>query len=120
MKNQSKGIAHLLNAFKYSIDGFKWAFKKEVAFRHDILFAIVVLTIVAITTDFNLIRCAIVLSAFLLLLIVELLNTAIECVVDIVSPEYNILAKATKDMCSTAVFIAIILVFVATLSVIFL
>ena len=120
MKNKSKGIVHLFKALTYSIDGFKWAFQKESAFRHDILFAIFILTVVCFTTDFNLIRCTIVLSTLLLLFIVELLNSAIECVVDIVSPEYNILAKATKDMCSTAVFIAIILVFVATISVIFL
>ena len=118
MKNDSKGVWHLIKAFKYSLDGFKWAVKKESAFRHDIIFYILIILIVALTTNFNPICILAVIATIFLLFITELLNTSIECVVDIVSPEYNTLAKAAKDMCSAAVFLAVLLVLIIAASVI--
>ena len=120
MKNNTTGLKHFLKAFGYSIDGFKWIIKKEAAFRHDILFAILVIAITSCATSFNLKKIAIVVASTFLLFIVELLNSAIECVVDIVSPEFNILAKAAKDMCSAAVFVAVVIVLFAMGVVIFL
>ncbi len=108
MKNTSKGLRHFFKAFRYSIEGFEWIWQKEVAFRHDTIFSIVAIITVGFATNFDILRMSIVVIATLLLLIVELLNSAIECVVDLVSPEYHILAKAAKDMCSAAVFIIII------------
>ncbi len=120
MKNTSKGLKHFFKAFCYSIDGFKWILKKEVAFKHDIIFAIVAITSVVFLSNFNFTKIAIITIAVLILLITELLNTAIECVVDMVSPQYNILAKAAKDMCSAAVFLAVIVAIITWLSVLFL
>ena len=110
MKNKSTGLEHFFKAFGYSIDGFKWIVKNETAFRHDIVFAIVAIAITSFTTSFDLKKIAVVFVSTLFLLIVELLNSAVECVVDMVSPEFNILAKAAKDMCSAAVFLAVIVV----------
>ncbi len=115
MKNSTKGITHFFKAFGYSIDGFKWVWQKEVAFRHDVLFGIITIAIVAFLTNFNITRIAFTLASVLILLITELLNSAVENVVDIVSPEYNILAKSAKDMCSAAVFIAVVLVIITSI-----
>ena len=119
MKNTTKGITHFFKAFRYSIDGFKWIWQKEVAFRHDVVFSIITIAVVAFLTDYNLTRIAITVSATFILLITELLNSALENVVDIVSPEYNILAKAAKDMGSAAVFIAVVLVILTSMCSIF-
>ena len=116
MKNDSKGILHFIKAFRYSLDGFKWIFLNEAAFRHDIAFALAIFLIVALATNFNPICILAVVATIFLLFITELLNTSIECVVDIVSPEYNILAKAAKDMCSAAVFVAVLLVLIVAIS----
>ena len=120
MKNKTTGLKHFFKAFGYSIDGFKWIIKKEAAFRHDIVFAFVVVAITSYATSFDLKRTALVIASIILLFIVELLNSAVECVVDMISPEFNVLAKAAKDMCSAAVFLAVIVVLSVMVAVIFL
>ena len=103
------GIRRLINAFGYSIEGFKAAFKHEDAFRQEVALAIVLIPL-AVYLGENSIERAIMIASVLLVLIVELLNSAIEAAVDHTSTEHNALAKQAKDIGSTAVFFALIIV----------
>lgn len=105
------GLRRLLNAFGYSLDGFKAAYKHEDAFRQEVLLAII-LTPLAFYLGKNAIEIALMVASVLLVLIVELLNSAIEAVVDRVSIERHELAKRAKDIGSAAVFIALLIMVV--------
>ena len=101
------GLRRLFNAFGYSIEGFKAAYKHEDAFRQEVRLAII-LTPLAFYLGNNAIEIALMVTSILLVLIVELLNSAIEAVVDRVSIERHELAKRAKDIGSAAVFIALL------------
>ncbi len=112
------GLRRLFNAFGYSVDGFKAAYKHEDAFRQEVLFAII-LTPLAFYLGDNAIEIALMVASVLLVLIVELLNSAIEAVVDRVSIERHELAKRAKDIGSAAVFIALLVVVVVWCLILF-
>lgn len=103
------GLVRLMNAFGYSLEGFKAAFKHEDAFRQEVFLAIV-LTPLAIYLGKSSIERALMIASILLVLIVELLNSAIEAAVDHTSTEHNALAKRAKDIGSAAVFLALSIV----------
>lgn len=105
------GIRRLINAFGYSLEGFKAAFKHEDAFRQEVVLAIVLIPL-AVYLGKSAIERAMMIASVLLVLIVELLNSAIEAAVDHTSTERNALAKQAKDIGSTAVFFALIIVLV--------
>ena len=109
MKEESKGIRHFCKAFGYSMSGLRFAFR-EPAIRQELLLGIVNCVVLVI---FNLpIWSRIVLFAlWFLVFVVELLNTAIEAVVDLVSPQFNELAKKAKDLGSAAIFCSLLLFF---------
>lgn len=100
------GLRRLLNAFGYSLDGFKAAYKHEDAFRQEVLLAAIMIP-VALYLEHAALDRALMIGSVLLVLIVELLNSAIEAVVDRVSIERHELAKRAKDIGSAAVFIAL-------------
>lgn len=100
------GLRRLLNAFGYSLDGFKAAFKYEDAFRQEVFLAVVLIPLAFYLTAEPLHR-ALMIGSVLLVLMVELLNSAVEAVVDRVSVERHELAKRAKDIGSAAVFIAL-------------
>lgn len=104
------GIQRILNAAGYSIAGFKSAFKHEAAFRQ-----IVLINLILIPTSFFLevsaAEQAIMVAVCLLSIIVELLNSAIEAVVDRISLEKHELSKNAKDMGSAAQFISLTIIF---------
>jgi len=105
---KKKGLARIIAAFFYSIDGLKQALTKETAFKQEFiiyLLAIIPLYFIPINVFFK----SLLLLAQTIILIVELLNSAIEAVVDLNTLEYNILAKKAKDFGSAAVLISIIL-----------
>ena len=112
------GLRRLLNAFGYSADGFKAAYKHEDAFRQEVLLSII-LTPLAFYLGNNAIEIALMVASVLLVLIVELLNSAIEAVVDRVSIERHELAKRAKDIGSAAVFIALLVVVVVWCLILF-
>jgi len=103
------GIRRLINACGYSLEGFKAAFKHEDAFRQEVFLAIVLIPL-AVYLGKSAIERAMMIASVLLVLIVELLNSAIEAAVDHTSTEHNTLAKQAKDIGSTAVFFALIIV----------
>jgi diacylglycerol kinase (ATP) len=100
------GIRRLMNAFGYSLDGFKAAFKHEDAFRQEVFLAVVLIPL-ALYLESEVLHRALMIGSVLLVLIVELLNSAVEAVVDRVSIERHELAKRAKDIGSAAVFIAL-------------
>ncbi len=102
----AKGIVRIWRAMWYSLDGLKCAAKGEAAFRQELALA-VILVPAALVLPLGLIWKAALISSVLIVLIVELLNTAVESVVDLVSPQYHPLAKRAKDMGSAAVFISL-------------
>ncbi|NQY27758.1 MAG: diacylglycerol kinase [Piscirickettsiaceae bacterium] len=100
------GIARVINAAAYSWLGFKAAYKYEAAFRQE-LWLCVFLVPAALYFGDTLADKAILISSLLFVLIVELINSAIEAVVDRIGDEIHELSGRAKEMGSTAVFIAI-------------
>jgi diacylglycerol kinase (ATP) len=105
------GLRRLINAFGYSVEGFKAAFKHEDAFRQEVFLAIVLIPL-AFYLGKTSIEKALMITSVLLVMIVELLNSAVEAAVDHTSTEHHALAKRAKDIGSAAVFFALAIVFV--------
>jgi len=105
------GLKRVWNAFFYSLEGFGAAWKHEDAFRQESLLAVVLIPLAFFLADAPLER-ALMIASVLLVLIVELVNSAIEATVDRISLENHQLAKRAKDIGSAAVLIALINVLV--------
>jgi diacylglycerol kinase (ATP) len=112
------GPQRIWNAFFYSLDGLAAALKHEDAFRQESLLALVLIPI-ALLMPVSAVGKAFMVASVLLVLITELLNSAIEAVTDRVSLEDHRLAKRAKDMGSAAVLLSLINVPVVWLLVIF-
>ena len=110
-KPGNTGLKRLLCATLYSFAGFSWAWRNESAFRQELLL-VIVLTPVAWFLGKNGIERALMIGVLLLVLVVELLNTAVEAVVDRFGDGQHELSKAAKDLGSAAVFVALINVIV--------
>lgn len=101
------GWRRVLNAFFYSMAGFAAAFKYEDAFRQEIILAAILIPLTFFLPASNIGR-ALMIASMLLVLIVELLNSALEATVDRISIENHPLAKRAKDIGSAAVFVALL------------
>ncbi len=101
------GLRRIWNAFHYSLDGLSAAYRYEDAFRQETWLALVALPLALWLGDSTLER-VMMIGSVLLVLIVELVNSAIEATVDRVSLERHQLAKRAKDIGSAAVLIALI------------
>lgn len=104
-------MRRLWNAFLYSLAGLKAAYLHETAFRQEVWLAIILIPLACILPASALGRMAMI-GSVLLVLIVELLNSSIEAVVDRISLEKHELSKRAKDCGSAAVLISLINVFV--------
>ena len=103
-----KGLARIWAALFYSLHGLRFSIGNEAAFRQEIgLF--VVLLIVLFFLPISIVFKCMLFFANTTVLIVELLNSAIETIVDMTSPDYHELAKQAKDLGSAAVFISLLL-----------
>ena len=112
------GIKRIINATGYSLKGLKAAFIHEAAFRQELLLTIVLLPL-AIYFGQNSIECAILIGSLFLVLIVELLNSAVESVVDRIGNEHHELSGRAKDIGSAAVFVSLVNVVVVWSIIIF-
>jgi diacylglycerol kinase (ATP) len=101
------GLARIKSALGYSLDGWRTAFRNEQALRQEVAIALALLPF-ALLLPLTLAERAVLIAAILLVLIVELLNSAIEAVVDRVSLERHELAKRAKDYGSAAVMLSIL------------
>lgn len=101
------GLRRIWNAVFYSLDGFRAALRHEHAFRQEVLLAALLIPLSFLFTASGVGR-ALMIASVLLVLIVELLNSAVEAVVDRVSLEHHELAKRAKDIGSAAVMLSLI------------
>jgi len=101
------GIRRIWNALNYSLAGLRSAFKNEDAFRQEV-FLSVLLVAAAFYLDVAPLERALMIFSVLLVLVVELLNSAIEAAVDRVSLEHHRLSKRAKDIGSAAVFVSLV------------
>ena len=115
---QNTGFRRIYNAFFYSMAGLAAAWNNEAAFRQESIVAIVLVPVAfwlgQSTSQIGLL----VLSVFIVL-IVELLNSAVEAAIDRISDERHALSKQAKDIASAAVFISLVLFAVIWALVIF-
>jgi len=102
------GFKRIFSAMFYSIDGFRAAWKHEHAFRQEMMIAVPGIVSALFLPVSSLERLALI-AVLLLVLIIELLNSAIEAVVDRVSLDRNPLSKNAKDLGSAAVMLAFFL-----------
>jgi diacylglycerol kinase (ATP) len=103
-----KGLARIIRALGFSLDGLRSCYRLEAAFRQEVIIFFLLLPLLfflPISLEFKLI----VLVVNTLVLVVEVLNSSIEAIVDKASPEFHHLAKHAKDMASGAVFLALVL-----------
>ena len=101
------GLRRLMNAFGYSMDGFKAAYRHEDAFRQEVWLALVLIPL-AFYLESEALHRVLMVGSVILVMIVELLNSAVEAVVDRVSIERHALAKRAKDIGSAAVLLALV------------
>lgn len=102
------GLARIARATGYSFKGLKAAFAGEEAFRQELLI-VAVLSPLALWLGRTAVERALLIGSLLLLLIVELLNSAVEAAIDRIGPERHELSGRAKDMGSAAVFVALVL-----------
>ena len=100
------GLRRLINATRYSAEGLSDAFRLEDAFRKEVLAAVVLIPLAMWLGNTGIER-ALMSFSVLLVLIVELLNSAVEATVDRISLENHHLAKRAKDIASAAVMLAL-------------
>ena len=100
------GIARIRAAFFYTLKGLRHAMAHEAAFRQEVLL-VGILSLIIVVLPLSLLWKGLLFFATALVLIVELLNSAIEAVVDLASPGFHELAGRAKDMGSAAVFICL-------------
>jgi diacylglycerol kinase (ATP) len=104
---QRSAFTRVWRALLHSLDGLAAAFRHEEAFRQEVLLALVLVPI-ALHTPASGTGKALMIGSVLLVLVVELVNSAIEAVIDRISLEDHVLAKRAKDMGSAAVMLALI------------
>jgi diacylglycerol kinase (ATP) len=100
------GLRRVLNAFGYSMAGLRAAYTCEDAFRQEVWLAVLLIP-TALLLPVSGVAKALMVGSILLVLVVELLNSAVEAAVDRVSLENHRLAKRAKDIGSAAVLMAL-------------
>jgi len=103
------GLRRIVSAAGYSLCGLKTAWRTEAAFRQEVILAAILLPL-AFLLGTNGMERAVLIGACMVVLVAELLNSAIEAVVDRIGPEQHHLAGAAKDLGSAAVFVALVMV----------
>lgn len=116
MNNKPK--YHLFNNTKYAIDGFLYAFKTESSFKLELLCSIFIIVGIFLIDASFMAKIALLITG-ILVLIIELVNSAIENVVDLVTIDQHPLAKSAKDIGSAAVMFSIILHVIVWIAVVY-
>jgi diacylglycerol kinase (ATP) len=104
-RNKPTGITRLLRAFGYSFQGFGYAWREEAAFRQEVALSLLVIPAGLYLGNSGVER-ALLVCPMLLILVVEILNSAVEAVVDRSGTERHPLAGMAKDMGSAAVMLS--------------
>ena len=103
------GLQRIVKATGYSFSGLKTAWRGEAAFRQEVAL-VAILFPLGLWLGNNGIERALLTGSCMVVLITELLNSAVEAVVDRIGPEHHPLAGAAKDLGSAAVFVSLIMV----------
>ncbi len=101
------GLRRVCNALGYSLAGLAAAYRNEDAFRQEVLLAVILVPLAFYLGEGAIAR-ALMIGSVLLVIIVELLNSAIEATVDRISLENHTLAKRAKDIGSAAVLLSLV------------
>jgi len=117
-KPKATGIKRIINAFGYSYQGLKAAYKNEAAFRQELLLCVIAIPL-ALYLGKSGIEYALLIGTLILILIIELFNSAIEAVVDRFGGEMHELSGRAKDTGSAAVLLAFILAGVVWAAILF-
>jgi diacylglycerol kinase (ATP) len=104
--NKCRGISRLINAFHYTLSGIKAAWLNEEAFRQEIIMGVLIVPL-GIWLGVSYTQKAILIGTYSIIPLVELLNSAIESIVDRIGEERHELSGRAKDMGSAAVFMSI-------------
>ena len=116
-KRGGRGLGRLYRAFWWSVSGLKVTFQHEAAFRQELLLCLILMPLAFYLGQTG-VEKSLLLGSLILVLVVELLNSAVEAVVDRISTEDHLLAGRAKDMGSAAVFLSLLNVVVIWLLVI--
>ena len=108
MKPGHTGWRHLVHSTRYSLRGLKAAWKHESAFRQELTLCLLLLPLVGWVGD-GPVEWILLIGSCLIVLAVELLNSAIESVVDRIGPEHHELSGRAKDLGSAAVMVSLAL-----------
>ena len=112
MKPGYTGLRRIAHATRYSIAGLKFAYRVESAFRQEVWMAVVLIP-AGLLFGSDAAERILLAGAMLIVLITELLNTAVEAVVDRVGDDYHTLSECAKDAASAAVFLSLALLALA-------
>ncbi|HEX4242651.1 MAG TPA: diacylglycerol kinase [Steroidobacteraceae bacterium] len=104
-RHKPTGLVRLLRAFRYSFQGFGYAWREEAAFRQEVLLSLAVVP-AGLYLGRSGVERALLVSPMFLILVVEILNSAVEAVVDRAGLERHPLAGMAKDMGSAAVMLS--------------
>lgn len=108
MANQATGLTRIIKAAGYSYKGLSAAWQHEAAFRQELVVTLLAI-ILAVWLDVGAVARILLIGSVALVMIVEILNSAIEAVVDRIGSEHHELSGRAKDMGSAAVSLAIVL-----------
>jgi len=106
-ENKTRNFRNFFQSVGYAVEGFWAALKHEPSFREDLIF-VIILTPLAIILPVNAVSTAVMIFSLFLIVIMELVNSAIEWTIDDISLAKRPFAKKAKDMGSAAVFLAYI------------
>ncbi|MEX2365993.1 MAG: diacylglycerol kinase [Pseudohongiellaceae bacterium] len=110
-KPGEKGFKRIISAARYSLQGIKACWKREAAFRQEAIACIFLLPVALLLGQTGLER-AVMVAVCLVVLIVEVLNSGLEAVVDRIGNEHHDLSGIAKDLGSAAVFLSLVLLVV--------
>jgi len=102
------GIKRVMNACRYSLQGFRYAWRNEAAFRQE-LTCVAILLPLALWLNVSTVERIALVGVLAIVIIVELLNSAIEAAIDRIGPEHHDLSGRAKDLGSAAVFVTLTL-----------
>ncbi len=108
-KPANTGLRRIFRAAVYSLQGFAHAWRYEAAFRQELVITVLLIP-VALWLGQNTVERVLLIACCLLVLVVELLNSAIEATVDRFGGEHNELSGRAKDLGSAAVLVSLLLV----------
>jgi len=115
-KEANTGLRHLINATRFSLNGLRIAFRKEAAFRQELAILLLALPVGWYLAS-SLLEFVLLIASLLLVITVELLNSAVEATVDRIGTDHHELAGEAKDLGSAAVMVSIALSLMVWLAV---